>query len=166
MCSSRERLTAAVETPDERRFSSAARISISDSSRRARTWSSRSSAAGGIHAADCCAGQKRAINPASTTLVFSARQAGGGERSDGCRINEADHEPGILQKQSERFAVRAGRFQAGAAVSDLMRGEPTGELLEAVSGVLKNFVFGFAVRLNQTHIELQFGNVNARCCRR
>ena len=58
------------QPPDDKRFSSATRISISASSRRTKACSSRNSGAGGCHACGCCARQKRAISSASTLSVL------------------------------------------------------------------------------------------------
>ncbi len=43
-----------------------------------------------------------------------------------------------------------------------MRGEPGDQLLEPVFCVGKDFVFELLIFFNQTHIELQLGNVNAK----
>jgi hypothetical protein len=45
-------------------------------------------------------------------------------------------------------------------VADLMRVEPTNELLEAVPSVGEDFVFRASVFFEQTNIKLGFSNIN------
>ena len=86
---------------------------------------------------------------------LGARQSGIGKGSNGCRVDEADQIIGFKQKQCERLAVSSGCFEASVQIADLMRAEPSDELLEAVPGVGEDFMFSFAVWLNQTDIELR-----------
>lgn len=43
-----------------------------------------------------------------------------GESFDRRRVDEADRVAGLMKKERERFAVSAGRFQAGVAWPDTL----------------------------------------------
>jgi hypothetical protein len=93
--------------------------------------------------------QTKAGDQFGISLVgFRPRQTRISKSSDGCRVDETDETTGFKQKQSERLAVSAGRFQASVQVTNLMRIEPGDKLLEAEPSIGEDFVFSFPVRFD------------------
>lgn len=85
------------------------------------------------------------------------------EGFDGRRVDDADSVTRLVQKERERPAVSAGGLQTGVDSLDALLGEPLLELLEAGRVVRKDFMFKFAVKVDETNVELQFGDVDAQC---
>jgi hypothetical protein len=69
----------------------------------------------------------------------------------------------LIKKEREGFAVSASGFEASVNALDALLGEPLHQLLEAGRGVGKDFVAEFAALVDETDIELEFGDVNAKC---
>jgi hypothetical protein len=67
-----------------------------------------------------------------------------------------------MEKERECFAVSAGGFEASVDALDALLGEPITELLEAGRSVGKDFMLKLAALVDETGIELQFGDVNAK----
>ena len=134
--------------PTEKRFSSATRISTSDSSRRTKACSSRSSGAGGCHAGRLLRQTKAGDQFGINLIGFGARQTGIGKSSTAAGLTTLTTNPASNRNRASGFAVSAGRFQAGVQITNLMRVEPSDELLKAVPGIGKDFMFSFAVWFN------------------
>ena len=113
--------------------------------------------------AGSCARQKRAISSASTRSVLVRESRLGGERFDGRRIDDADGVTCLMQKERERFAVSAGGFEAGVDSLDALAWRATQRVARSHATVLgKTLCLSLPLWLDETDIELEFGDVNAK----
>jgi hypothetical protein len=67
-----------------------------------------------------------------------------------------------MKIERECFAISAGGFHAGVNSLDILLCEPLGQLLKASQSVWKEFMPEFAIEIDETDIELKFGDVDAK----